>query len=140
MFFLCDLLDPLRFDCEIVANAKLATETIAGFAGPEPVVLVIAVLPPGGMARSRSLCRQLRARFRHLKVLVLSWQYVGDQNLIRQSFISAGADSVSFSLVETRALLADFAGEPVARNKHLNSLRQDVPILKSLSRTDNGPL
>ena len=130
LFFLCDLLDPLRFDCEIVANAKLATETIAGFAGPEPVVLVIAVLPPGGMARSRSLCRQLRERFRHLKVLVLSWQYVGDQSLIRQSFIAAGADSVSFSLVETRALLADFAGEPVARIKHLNSLRQDVPILK----------
>ncbi len=129
LFFLCDLLDPLRFDCEIVANAKLATETIAGFAGPEPVVLVIAVLPPGGIARSRSLCRQLRARFTQLKVLVLSWQDAGDQSQIRQSFLAAGADSVSFSLLETRALLADFAGQPIGLNKQSNSLKQDVPIL-----------
>ena len=129
LFLLCDLLDPLRFDCEIVANAKLATESIAGFAGPEPVVLVIAVLPPGGIARSRSLCRQLRARFTQLKVFVLSWQYAGDQTQLRQSFLAAGADSVSFSLLEARVLIADIAGEPVGLNKQSNSSKQDVPIL-----------
>ena len=129
LFLLCDLLDPLVFDCEIVANATLATETIAGFGGVEPVVLVIAVLPPGGIARSRSLCRQLRARFAQLKVLVICWQQAGDQTQIRQSFLTAGADSVSFSLLEARAVIADLTGEPVAPNKQSSTLKQDVPIL-----------
>ena len=44
------------------------------------MMMVIAVLPPGGIARSRSLCRQLRARFAQLKILVLCWQYAGDHS------------------------------------------------------------
>jgi predicted PurR-regulated permease PerM len=126
LFFLCDLVDPLRFDCEIVTSAKLATETIAGFGGREPVVMVIAVLPPGGIARSRSLCRQLRARFAQLKILVLCWQYAGDQPQVRRSFLAAGADSVSFNLLETRAQITNLVGDPVPLTRESSSVRQDA--------------
>ncbi|MGZ9261188.1 MAG: AI-2E family transporter [Candidatus Binatia bacterium] len=118
LFFLCDLLDPLRFDCEVVANAKLAAETIAGF-DPREAVLVIAVLPPGGIARSRSLCKQLRARFAHLKILVLCWQCAGDQPEVRQSLFAAGADCVCFNLLETRAQIDNLAGDAVALSSSL---------------------
>ena len=119
LFFLCDLLDPLRFDCEVVADAKLAAETIAGL-GPREAVLVIAVLPPGGIARSRSLCKQLRARFAHLKILVLCWQCAGDQSQVRQSILAAGADWVCFNLLETRAQIASLAGDAVALSSSLD--------------------
>jgi len=90
------------------------------------VVMVIAVLPPGGMARSRSLCKQLRARFAQLKILVLCWQCAGDQPQIQQSFIAAGADWVSFNLLETRAQIGTLAGDAVALTGEAGSLRQEA--------------
>jgi predicted PurR-regulated permease PerM len=135
LFFLRDLLDPLRFDCQIVANAQLAAETIIRLGAGEPPMLVIAVLPPGGMARSRSLCKLLRGRFAQLKILVLCWQCAGDQAQIQQSFIAAGADWVSFNLLETRGQIGNIAGDAAVLTADAGSLGPEA-----LGQRPNGHL
>ena len=119
LFFLCDLLDPLRFDCEVVADAKLAADAIVRL-GAREAVLVVAVLPPGGIARSRSLCRQMRARFAQLKIFVLCWRCAGDQPQVRQSILAAGADWVSFNLLETREQISNLAEDATTPASSVN--------------------
>ena len=103
------LVDRQRFDCEILSDAVLASETITWVAARAPAAVVIAVLPPGGLARSRYLCKRLRAAFAQLKILVLYWHHPSDQRHEAQSFLAAGADSVSSTVLEARAQIGNLA-------------------------------
>jgi len=103
------LVDRQRFDCEILSDAVLASETITWVAARAPAGVVIAVLPPGGLARSRYLCKRLRAAFAPLKIFVLCWRHAGEQRHEAQSFLAAGADSVSSTMLEARAQIGNLA-------------------------------
>jgi AI-2E family transporter len=106
---LFDLLDRQRFACEILSNLVLASEIIARVAERAPAAVVIAVLPPGGLARSRYLCKRLRAAFPQLKIIVLCWHSGVDQRPEIQIFLAAGADAVSVNLLDARAQIGNLA-------------------------------
>lgn len=72
-----------------------------------PQAVVIAALPPGGMAQTRRLCKRLRALLPSLNIMVLRGAQNDDPRARRESFIAAGASSVALTLREARVRLQD---------------------------------
>jgi hypothetical protein len=54
------------------------------------------------LARTRYLSKQLRAQFADLKIVVGLWGFRGELETIRNSLLSAGADQVGTTLLQTR--------------------------------------
>ena len=67
------VLDPARWDVEVIAPATLTGELLDRVAEHRPGAVVIATTPPGGLAHTRYLCKRLRARFPDVKILVGRW-------------------------------------------------------------------
>jgi hypothetical protein len=68
-------------------------------------VILIAALPPSGLAQTRYLCKRLRVHFPELKVLVGRWGLTDSTDPARERLLSAGADQVATTLLETRGQL-----------------------------------
>src|SRR5207245_3528267 len=57
-----------------VLSAEILTAEILTRVGEENIALVcIAALPPGGLAKTRYLCKRLRAEYQRLHILVGRW-------------------------------------------------------------------
>jgi predicted PurR-regulated permease PerM len=67
------VLEPARWNLEVIAHATLTSELLDEVAGREPALVCIAATPPGGLAHTRYLCKRLRSRFPDLKILVGRW-------------------------------------------------------------------
>jgi hypothetical protein len=65
-------------------------------------LVCIAALPPGGTARTRYLCKRLRARSPACKIVVGRWGIRGDHDEHRALLLAAGADQVGMTLQESR--------------------------------------
>jgi predicted PurR-regulated permease PerM len=109
LYFLCVLLGAQRFECEIVGPATLAAETAARVGERSPAVVVIAALPPGGLAQTRYLCKRLRRAFPQLKIIVLRWALAGDRQQDREACLAAGADNVALTIPEARGQIGNLA-------------------------------
>jgi predicted PurR-regulated permease PerM len=103
------LVDPTRLDVEMTSAEVLTSEVVALVETSRPAVICLSVLPPGGLAQARYLCKRLRARYPKIKILVGRWGYRGDGEENWDVLLSAGADHVSGSLLETRDHLAAVA-------------------------------
>jgi hypothetical protein len=97
-----DLLDPARWQMEIVGCDCFSSELIELVEEKQPQALCIASIPPGGLARARYLCKRLRGRFPQLRIVVGRWGIIRDQEENCQQILKAGADHVHLSLLETR--------------------------------------
>jgi predicted PurR-regulated permease PerM len=93
------LLDSSRYEVEIISDAMVTTEVVARIGEKGPAMICIAALPPGGLAQTRYLCKRLRARFPHLKIVVGRWG-IGSED--SNSILIAGADRVGTTMIETR--------------------------------------
>jgi predicted PurR-regulated permease PerM len=111
---------------EPTSTRMLPSEIEATVDRDRPAVVVIAVLPPGGLAQARHLCRRLRKRFPELWILVT---YLGkardfDRLLVRLRF--AGASYVNTSILQTRgqirALLPPRLEAPPAADIHVQPI------------------
>ncbi len=109
LYFLRVLLDVQRFECEIVGPATLAAETAARVGERSPAAVVIAALPPGGLAQTRYLCKRLRRTFPQLKIIVLRWALAEDRQQDRESCLAAGADNVALTMPEARGQIGNLA-------------------------------
>jgi predicted PurR-regulated permease PerM len=107
------LLDPRKWELELAPPETLAAEILARVAREQPAILCIVSLPPGGVANTRYLCKRLRARFPDMKILISRLGLRTHLGENREQLLSAGANDVSMTLLETRA--------------HLNSL---LPVLQ----------
>jgi hypothetical protein len=58
---LAQLLDPARWEVEVVPVTLLAGELLSFIEEKRPAALCIGSLPPGGLAHTRYLCKRLRA-------------------------------------------------------------------------------
>ena len=67
------ILDPARWDLELIAPGTLTAELLDLVAERRPAAVCIAATPPGGLAHTRYLCKRLRSRFPDLKILVGRW-------------------------------------------------------------------
>jgi uncharacterized protein (DUF2384 family) len=98
------LLDSTRYEIELVSDETLTSEVVSLVGEKSPALICIATLPPGGLAQTRYLCKRLRARFPNLKIAVGRWGTAsGDSNKI---LLSAGADKVGTTMIETRDQIA----------------------------------
>jgi hypothetical protein len=99
LLMLRQLLDPLRYELEIIADELLAAEIIDQIAGKKPALVCLASLPPGGLAQTRYLCKRLRARFPDSKLIVGRW---GSRTDNSNALTVAGADKTGNKIIETR--------------------------------------
>jgi hypothetical protein len=63
-------------------------------------IVCISALPPYAFAPARALCKQIRARFPELKVVVCIWGFSGDTNKAKARFERALPDRLCTSLAE----------------------------------------
>jgi predicted PurR-regulated permease PerM len=99
LLMLRQLLDPLRYELEIIADELLAAEIVEQIAEKKPALVCLASLPPGGLAQTRYLCKRLRARFPDSKLIVGCW---GSRTDNSNPLTDAGADRIGNKIVETR--------------------------------------
>lgn len=102
---LAQLLDRAHWEVEVLSEEMLSSELVSHASERAPAVLVIAVLPPGGLARARYLCKRLRSRFSEVKVIVGRWGLKGNEAADQEELRAAGADQIETTLVGTRAHL-----------------------------------
>jgi hypothetical protein len=98
---LAKMLNPARYEIDVAGTAALASEILARVEAEQPLAVCIAALPPGGLARTRLLCKRLRSRFPKLKILVGRWGLAGNIDANRTQLIASGADDVQISFIET---------------------------------------
>ena len=101
-----NLLDPARWNLEVIAPETLTAELLEKVAEKQPALVCLAATPPGGLAHTRYLCKRLRARFPDLKILVCRWDYEASTQSNPGQLLEAGADSIATTLLETRQQLA----------------------------------
>jgi cell division inhibitor SulA len=99
------LLDPARWDMEILSKEMLSAELVALAGEKDPAVVCIGALPPGGLARTRYLCKRLRARLPNAKIVVGRWGLKSNVEQNQEQLLEAGADQVETTLLETRTHL-----------------------------------
>ena len=102
---------------EVSGARALPADLEARVAEASPAVVVIAVLPPGGLPQARFLCRRLRKRFPQLRIVVC---YLGrtrqfDKLLIRLR--DAGASYVNTTIVQTRSQIRALLGTDLGATK-----------------------
>jgi predicted PurR-regulated permease PerM len=94
---------------QVASTDMLTSEILALLEKEEHAVVVIAALPPGGVAQTRYLCKRLRARFPALKILVGRWGCKETTENTRKRLTAAGANLVAMSLTDTRRQLIPLA-------------------------------
>lgn len=96
------LLDPTRWEVEVLSSEVLSAELVALATEKEPAVVCIGALPPGGLVHTRYLCKRLRARLPNAKIVVGRWGLKGNVEQNQDELREAGADQVETTLLETR--------------------------------------
>jgi predicted PurR-regulated permease PerM len=99
------LLDPARWEVEVLSIEMLSAELVALAGDKEPAVVCIGALPPGGLAHTRYLCKRLRARLPEARIVVGRWGLKGNVEENQELLREAGADQVETTLLETRTHL-----------------------------------
>jgi hypothetical protein len=115
------LLDPAKWVVEVTAVDTMTADPVAQVAEQAPALVCIGALPPGGLARTRYMCKKLRARFPEVKMVVGRWGLTDGVETNREQLQDAGADLIATTLLETRSqlrsllpILTQQQGNPVA--------------------------
>ena len=96
------VLDPRRFAVECTQTTLLTAEVLAVVQQTSPDLVCIGLVPPGGFAQTRYLCKRLRARFPTLPIVVGCWGGPKDE---AEHLARLQLDSIvhtSTTLLETR--------------------------------------
>jgi hypothetical protein len=73
------VLDPQRFEVEVTKVALLVAEVLSLVEQTAPTLVCIGLVPPGGFAQTRYLCKRLRARFPTLPIIIGCWSGTRDE-------------------------------------------------------------
>jgi predicted PurR-regulated permease PerM len=124
------LMDPDLWEVRIAAAENLSSEILQMAEEWKPDILCVASLPPGGLARTRYLCKRLRLRFPEVKMVVGRWGAKGDLEEYQKQFADASVDSVETRLLDTRdhlqAWVPVLTHEPVTGIPAEKARREDV--------------
>ena len=121
-----NLLDPCRWNIEVLAARRFTAELLDQVAEKRPDLVCLVATPPGGLAHIRYLCKRLRARFPDLKIVVCRWTGDPSKQSSAGHIVEAGADVIAATLLETRQQLASLL--PVltqAHGDHTSPSRRD---------------
>ena len=108
LLMLRDLLGPSGVEVEI-APEMLSAEVVQRARERGVGVVVVASIPPGGLAQARYLCKRLRAGVPGLRIVVGRWSSVDDVAESRAALTAAGADAVGTRLLEIRDAIVELA-------------------------------
>jgi predicted PurR-regulated permease PerM len=101
-----------------VSTRVLPVDIEAEIERDKPAIVLIAVLPPGGLPQARYLCMRLRKRFAALPIVVVYFGRARDFDRLLVRLRSAGASYVTTSLLQSRgqvtALLSSAQPVPAA--------------------------
>jgi predicted PurR-regulated permease PerM len=116
------VLDPARWDIELIAPSTLTAELLDRVAERRPGAICIAATPPGGLAHTRYLCKRLRSRFPELKILVGRWgaRDVTTAGPARRD----GADRTAVTIEEAAADPASESPKEVVSDKMVARLKE----------------
>src|SRR5215831_15483807 len=112
------VLDPGRFEIEMTRAGLLAAEVLSLVEQSTPTLVCIGLVPPGGFAQTRYLCKRLRARFPTLPIVVGCWSGTTDavENLSRLRLDSL--TRVGITLTETRQQIMQVPPTPIPPVPH----------------------
>jgi predicted PurR-regulated permease PerM len=113
------LLDPEKFQTEVLSGQDSHGERRFADRGESPAVVCVGVLPPGGLTQARYLIKRLRASFPDQKIVVIRWGLPDNAGPRRDELIAAGADLLAITLLEARDLLASVAFPPSPQPKEM---------------------
>ena len=103
LMMLGHLVDPTCWTIELTSPQLLASEVIALVERAQPAVVCLGALPASGLAaRTRYLCKRLRARCPELRIIVGRWGLREPAGPARRQLEAAGANYLGMTLVETR--------------------------------------
>lgn len=95
-------------DFSMVSTHRLISEIVAQVEEARPAIVCIVVLPPGGLAHTKLLCKRLRQRSSQLKIVVGRWGLANNEGA-REQIVAAGADCFGSTLAETSTQLTNLA-------------------------------
>ena len=114
-----ELLTPARVELHIASPELLSAEVVRAAREHGADIVVMSALPPGGVAQARYLCKRLRAGIPGVRIVVARSSAAEEVDAVRQALLSAGADAVGGSLVETRDLVLQLVRvQPDATPQH----------------------
>jgi predicted PurR-regulated permease PerM len=88
---------------EVLSSRILPSEIEARVAQEKPALVFIAVLPPGGVAQARQLCKRLKQRADAVQIVVGYWGRPADFDKLLIRLRSAGASYVTTSFTQSRS-------------------------------------
>jgi len=104
-----DLIATAGVDLEIGAPGHLSSELIAHARERGVGLVVVASLPPGGLAHARYLCKRLRAAMADVRIVAGRFTPDEDAGEVRAALTAAGADLVGTRLLEIRDAVVEAA-------------------------------
>jgi hypothetical protein len=96
------VLDPVRFEVEFTKTTLLTAQVLSLVEQTSPAIVCIGLVPPGGFAQTRYLCKRLRARFPTLPIVVGCWGDPQDEAEHLARLHLDGIAHTSTTLLETR--------------------------------------
>jgi predicted PurR-regulated permease PerM len=88
---------------EALSTRTVPSEVEARIESEKPALVMIAILPPGGVEQARYLCKRLRKRASELPIVVGYWGRERNYDKILGRMRSAGASYVTTSLRQSRS-------------------------------------
>jgi predicted PurR-regulated permease PerM len=101
--------DPNLIDLEWGQTNRLASEITALAVESQISLIGIIAIPPGGLSRTRLLCKRLRESLPEAKIVVGRWGHDAVVEENNKQILNAGADSIASTLEETSSQLVGFA-------------------------------
>jgi predicted PurR-regulated permease PerM len=109
------VLDSTGCAMEVLPAGLLSAEMVDRVTHHRPALVVVASVPPGGLAQTRHLLKHLRSAGPDLTILVGRWGAWGEGDAERSALPGVGADHIATSLGETRHQIQAILLAPAAR-------------------------
>jgi predicted PurR-regulated permease PerM len=99
------MLEPSRVELEVTSAELLSAEVVRAVREHGADIVVVAAVPPGGVAQARYLCKRLRASRPGVRIVVMRPGGAGEVEAVGQALLTAGADAAVSSLREARDIV-----------------------------------
>ncbi|HEY1189973.1 MAG TPA: AI-2E family transporter [Gemmata sp.] len=99
-------LDPSRWDVKLAGDETLASELVEMVTEFRPAVVLVATLPPGGIAHARYTLTRLRQRHPQVRLLLGRWGFE-EMEVDNRTEAIKNIDGVDRTLADSRKRLAD---------------------------------